>query len=65
MTLYNLLLQSKHSMNSNVSSDIFVWSLFNIFILVGVIVISFTIAFKLIKYLNLKIKLMQRELDNY
>ena len=65
MTLYNLLLQSKYSSTSNVSSDIFVWSLFNIFILVGVVVISFTIAFKLIKYLNLKIKLMQRELDQY
>ena len=43
--------------------SIAIWSIFNLLLLIGSFTIAIILVLKVLKYLNLKIKLMQKELD--
>lgn len=49
--------------STNVGAGLAAWSIINLVILLGGFILALLFVLKVIKYLNLKIKLMQKELD--
>ena len=64
-SLHILLIQNTNTYESYqpLEAGLAAWSILNIIILIGSFVIAVLFVFKVLKYLNLKIKLMQRELN--
>lgn len=69
MKLFSFLLLLAQDTNTyerspNLGAGFVTWSIINLVILVGAFILVLLLILRVLKYLNLKIKLMQRELDN-
>ena len=68
MNTFNLFLllfqdSNTYETTTRVGAGIATWSIINLIILLGGFILAILFVLKVIKYLNLKIKLMQRELN--